>query len=216
MKQNHVYIQGLRVCVLVLSLCLPGYVRATTHIVQFGGSAGYVYAPASFTALVGDTVKWEGDFSMHPLSSTIIPANSQSWHVTSGSAFLYTITQPGTYNYQCDFHVGFGMKGSFIADGPVDLHQLTPANSKQGRHMTIGGTGRSEKPFVNFVVYRTGPVVLKIFDLQGREEATVLNRVLQEGNYTVSLDPGMTAGGPYGIRLISNSQVSTGIIYSAH
>ena len=41
---------------------------AATHTVEFGGSFGYTYSPGNFSANVGDTVMWKGDFTMHPLS----------------------------------------------------------------------------------------------------------------------------------------------------
>jgi Plastocyanin len=213
MKAYAVFTQWLRTFVLTTGLALSGNVWATTHVVQFGGSAGFAYAPASFSASIGDTVKWEGDFSMHPLSSTTIPANSQSWHVTSGTIFSYRIAVPGTYNYQCDVHFSIGMIGSFTANSSGVLNQASPIYPGPGSFMTIVATGTSVEPFVNFVVSRTGPVTLKILDLQGREIAVVINRILQEGKYTVSLGVGVKANGLYCIKLLANNQSSSETIY---
>jgi len=80
---------------------------------QFGGVLGEVYQPQNLTTGIGDTIQWQGTFASHPLSSTIIPNGAASFHVTSGTVFSYVVTQPGTYNYKCDFHGGNGMFGSF-------------------------------------------------------------------------------------------------------
>lgn len=213
MKPRAVCAQWLRTCVLAAGLALPGNIWATTHVVQFGGSLGFVYSPASFTAKVGDTVEWEGDFSTHPLSSTTIPVNSQSWLVTSGTSFRYRIAVAGTYHYQCNVHFSIGMVGSFQVDATGIRYQASPEGTGPADPMTIVSFTTSGKPHVNFVVSRAGPVTLKIFDPRGREVATVLNRILQEGTYSVSLGLEMKAGGLYCVRLIGNNPSSSGIFY---
>jgi hypothetical protein len=150
---------------------------------------------------------------MHPLSSTTIAANSQSWHVTSGTSFSYRIAVPGTYNYQCDLHFSEGMIGSFTATASGVLNQTSPVYPERRSLMTIVANGTSANPFVNFIISRTGPVTLNIFDLQGREIAVVINRILQEGKYNVSLGAGMKANGLYCIKLLANNQSSSETIY---
>ena len=54
--------------------------HATTHVVQFGGTFGFTYSPNSLNVSEGDTVQWEGDFSMHPLSSTSVPVGASSFN----------------------------------------------------------------------------------------------------------------------------------------
>jgi plastocyanin len=68
---------------------------ATTHVVQFGGSLGFVFSPKDFSATVGDTVEWEGDFSVHPLSSTTIPANAPSWQIRRERRLCTLSRSPG-------------------------------------------------------------------------------------------------------------------------
>jgi plastocyanin len=98
-------------------VAVPLTAPAVTHTVQFGGSLGNVYSPKSLTANIGDTIKWTGDFSMHPLSSTTIPASATAWHMGSGTTpFEYVIKISGTYNYKCDTHVSLGMIGSFTVN----------------------------------------------------------------------------------------------------
>ena len=77
--------------IAMLTAILPA--GATTHVVKFGGSAGLKYVPAAFAATAGDTVTWEGDFSVHPLSSTTLPAGAATWHVATGTRFTYVIKE---------------------------------------------------------------------------------------------------------------------------
>lgn len=112
MESSKPHVQGSYafVCAIVLILSATS-IRATTHVVNFGGSLGNTYSPSSFSASVGDTVQWVGSFSVHPLSSTTIPANAATWHVAAGNSFSYRIAVAGQFNYKCDVHPG--MIGSF-------------------------------------------------------------------------------------------------------
>jgi plastocyanin len=153
---------------------------ATTHIVKFGGSAGFKYVPASLSAAVDDTVRWEGDFSVHPLSSTVIPAGSESWHVSSGNTFSYVITIPGTYKYRCDLHTD--MTGEFQADMTGISHP--------GPHF---GT-------------QTTAAVMHIISLNGRKRATLPYRITQVGSFSQSSAGKPAADGIYFIKVKYNDK----------
>ena len=164
--------------IFVLLAVLTGPpLRAATHIVKFGGSAGFKYVPASFSAAIGDTIKWEGDFTVHPLSSTTIPAGSQSWHVSSGSSFSYVIAVPGVYHYKCDVHSG--MTGDFQAGATGISHpvrQIDPPNTSTTN---------------------------QIIDLAGR--AVLPKPTLRQGGYPLP-SAGKQAIGIHCIRLIFNNK----------
>ena len=72
--------------VIILSAGID--VHAATFVIQFGGSLGETYSPNTLNVLVGDTIQWMGDFSMHPLSSTSVPTGASTFHQGSGSNFL--------------------------------------------------------------------------------------------------------------------------------
>jgi plastocyanin len=57
--------------------------------VQFGGALGFHYSPEVVFISPGDTVTWQGDFSMHPLVSDdgLWPTNG------SGSQFSHSFDQ---------------------------------------------------------------------------------------------------------------------------
>ncbi len=176
---------------------------ATTHVIQFGGSLGFVYSPKDFSATVGDTVEWEGDFSVHPLSSTTIPANAPSWHNTSGTSFEYVITVPGNYNYQCDVHFSIGMVGSFEVSAAAVRQVPLSANAGNPNQVVFVDATASGNS-VSFFVPSTQFVTLEVFDLLGRRIETLVNQTKEPGTYTSVLKAGIPAHGLYFARLAGN------------
>jgi plastocyanin len=76
--------------------------------VEFGGALGFAYSPQHAFILPGDTIRWLGDFAMHPLVS-----DDGLWQqVASGTEFNFTFDQPGRYEYHCASHDELGMNGS--------------------------------------------------------------------------------------------------------
>lgn len=77
--------------------------------------ANFSFTPASFTATVGDTIKWIWVSGTHTTTSTSVPAGAATWDnpiTSSSTSFEYIITTPGTYNYWCSIHTT-AMEGSF-------------------------------------------------------------------------------------------------------
>ncbi len=86
----------------------------------------YKFTPDSFDCNVGDTITWHytGGFGHEPASTTI-PNGAATWtvDVNSGSPDAsYVVTVSGTYNYVCNFHIGDGMVGKFIAHPAVSTN----------------------------------------------------------------------------------------------
>jgi plastocyanin len=186
---------------------------STTHVVQFGGSFGFAYSPKTFSASVGDTVEWNGDFGMHPLSSTTIPAGAPTWHNATGTKFLYVITVTGTYNYQCDVHAGLGMVGSFEASGSAVRETGQYGRAGQtfaGRavHMIAAPQAAAE-----FTIPHAAFVKIEIFDERGRAVTTPVQRMFDAGAFRVPINPRLAAG-PYFARLSVDGTeiVGTGMI----
>jgi plastocyanin len=179
---------------------------ATTHMVQFGGSLGLAYSPSNFSAKVGDTVKWEGDFSIHPLSSTTIPANAVSWQMGSGSSFIYVITVPGTYNYHCDIHFSLGMTGSFTAsDASVWQNGLFTKTGRTNHVMFVDASSHGN-PSISFFVPSAGLVTLEVFDLLGHKVATPVNQIKAAGTYEVFLKSEIPVHGLYFLKLAGDGE----------
>ena len=182
---------------LLASLLLAGEgTWAATQVVNFGGALGLVFSPKSFTARVGDTVKWVGDFTMHTTTSTSVPTGAATWNFGPGAftTFSYAIKVAGAYNYECAIHVALGMVGSFTA-GPSSVIDIAPSPIVE-RTAIIGGTVTG-KSYIRFNVSGTRRVSLSIMDLQGRALATIMDRSLTAGTYSVPLNGAIKAKGVY-------------------
>jgi plastocyanin len=176
-------------------------VHATTYIIMFGGSLGDAYSPKSLNASVGDTIQWEGDFSVHPLSSTSVPAGAASFHHTSGGIFAYHITVAGTYQYQCDVHASLGMTGSFTAlvTGIEDSRaSLRPGAFKLDQNYPNPFNPTTmisfDLPFQSFVS-------IKVYNLVGQEVATIVNENMPAGSYARIWNAASVPSGVYFYRL---------------
>ncbi|MBE51063.1 MAG: hypothetical protein CMP51_05165, partial [Flavobacteriales bacterium] len=105
---------------LILSLIFSfNSFSQTSHMILVGGSAD-VFTPSSITVNVGDTVNFHNIGGYHNVNGnqTIYPNNPISFEgPASGipwqSNWWYStvFSVPGTYDYQCDPHVGMGMIG---------------------------------------------------------------------------------------------------------
>lgn len=196
-------LQAYGIAVVALLVCLfTENSFAMTHVVMFGGSLGFVYSPSSFSAKVGDTVKWEGAFGTHPLSSTTIPASAASWHMASGGSFSYVITAAGTYNYYCDLHFSLGMMGSFTATAATGIDARMVTSPEHFSMNTVTVQGRN---MVQFYVPDAGTITLKLFDLTGREISTVLSRPLPAGVHEAAI--GNFPAGLYFLKLFAGGDI---------
>ncbi|HUI93470.1 MAG TPA: plastocyanin/azurin family copper-binding protein [Chitinivibrionales bacterium] len=174
---------------------------AAIQVVQFGGNLGFVYSPSNFTATVGDTVQWIGDFSVHPLSSTTIPTGAQSWHNGGGTSFQYVIKVAGTYHYQCDVHFSIGMTGSFTANGSGVKNLGQNGRSLQNGVFLLVNTGNPRMPSITYGVPQAGPVRVEVFDLLGNSMSLAVFRRQEAGMHSVPLDARFFPAGIYFVRL---------------
>ncbi|HMD67898.1 MAG TPA: T9SS type A sorting domain-containing protein [Chitinivibrionales bacterium] len=194
----------IRTCAAVLVMVLFLMAKsgwAVTHVVQFGGNLGYVYSPSDFSAMVGDTVEWEGDFSMHPLSSTTIPTGAQSWNNTSGTTFLYVIKVSGTYHYQCDIHYSIGMIGSFEAAAAGVREGKSFGAAGKTDFVAVVKSGNIAGPELVFLLPLAGHAKIEVFDMLGRPVATVANQPFGAGTHSLALDMRRYAAGLYFVKL---------------
>lgn len=79
------------------------------------GVTNNVFTPSELTINAGDTVIWNNTEGSHNVNGTqeTYPANPESFgnSVGTGWVYSYVFTIPGTYDYQCDPHVQYGMVG---------------------------------------------------------------------------------------------------------
>ncbi len=191
---------------VVFFIAIPT-LHATTHIIQFGGTFGFTYSPNSLDVSVGDTIQWEGDFSFHPLSSTDVPPGALSFHRGSGSLFSYPVMVAGEYLYQCDNHFSIGMKGSFnatITDIRNPFLQVNNFKLEQNFPNPFNPTTK-----ISFSLPQSALVTLKVYDILGREIATLVNDKKPMGQYEVTFDGNYLADGVYFYRMQAGSFTST-------
>jgi plastocyanin len=170
---------------LLFLIAAPG-VFSTTHVIQFGGAFGYTYSPSSLTCSVGDTIKWEGDFSMHPLSSTTIPPGASTWHSGSGSTFIYVVTIAGIYHYQCDFHAGIGMIGQFTANPATGIEeQQKPESFELGQNYP---NPFNPETVISYSLPEQKAVTVKIYNASGQAIRTLFDGVRPEGRHDIVWD----------------------------
>ena len=170
---------------VIMFFAVVGTAHATTHIIQFGGSFGLTYSPNFLSISVGDTVEWEGDFITDPLSSTSVPAGAQKFYQGTGNGFTYGVTVAGSYQYQCDAHSSTGMIGSFTASS------ATGVENGEGSFRPGAFSMRQNYPnpfnpstTMSFSIASKSFVSMKVFNVIGREVATIVSEELSPGNYT--------------------------------
>lgn len=86
------------------ALAVPDVTGAVIHFVCCS------YQPSEVVVQPGESVEWDGDFSMHPLVS-----DDGLWITqTVGTQFVYTYTMTGTFDFHCAFHGPSGMVGRVV------------------------------------------------------------------------------------------------------
>ena len=139
---------------LSLLVCTVLQAKAETHVVTI---SSFQFSPANLNVVVGDVIRWEWAEGSHNTSSVTIPATAAPWTTpvsSGGFSFEYTVTAPGTYDYQCDPHAGF-MTGSFTATGvlPVTLSGFNV--TAQSRKPYLSWTTQTESNTDYFMVRRS-------------------------------------------------------------
>ena len=157
----------------------------TSHIVDV---TNIVFTPAQLTISVGDTVVWTNSEGNHNVNGTqeTYPSNPESFgnDVGVGWTFSHVFTLAGTYDYQCDPHVGGGMVGQVVVEG---------SGSEEGM-LTINFTGMT--PHVGQTLW------LLVEDRDESKELIRMTRVIEE-SFTVEI-PGIVAGNDYRVEFFAD------------
>lgn len=87
-------------------------------------ASGLSFSPNNLTINVGETVQWQNTSGTHNVNGSLATYPSNPEGFFSGSpapapwTYSFTFNTPGTYNYQCDLHVGAGMVGTITVVEP--------------------------------------------------------------------------------------------------
>lgn len=175
---------------------------AAIHTIQFEGALGLVDSSNILTVTIGDTIRWQGDFIVHPLRSTVIPAGAAAWTVTSGTQFDYPVTVLGEYNYHCNVHFGLGMTGAFIVMPVQENENINLLSASSLRLQEIEPNPAFQSGIrIQYSVPTEQNVTLSVLDLKGRKIATLAQGQRKAGFYKVDLLTCNLPSGSYVCRL---------------
>lgn len=159
----------------------------------------FTFTPSVVNAVVGDTILWTWVLGTHTTTSTNVPLGAASWDAPISSlstSFSYKITTPGSYSYDCTFHgVLFGMVGSINAVTATVTQTGTTVNSFELKQ-------NYPNPFnpattINFNIPKPENVKVNVYNILGKEIATLVEEKLNAGSYTVKFDGAKYSSGVY-------------------
>ncbi len=111
------------------------------------------------------------------------------------------------------------MSGATVVDtfgtwATSDLRDINGIGDENSLPVVFGLSQNYPNPFnptttINYSLAATSPVVLKVYDMLGREVETLVNGVQQTGTYTLSFSPKNLPSGIYYYRLTTNNFVET-------
>ncbi|MCX6162836.1 MAG: T9SS type A sorting domain-containing protein [Ignavibacteriae bacterium] len=171
-------------------------------------SGRYVLCPPANipNATVGDTIKWVWVSGIHTTTSTSIPSGADVWDAPidiASTTFIYKISAPGTYNYQCTFHTFSGMVGSFAAN-PVGIKE-TGEIAKGFKLAQNYPNPFNPSTTIKFSLPQSGFVTLIIYDISGKELKTLVNNQLSSGSYKLIMDGSDLSSGIYFYKLTAGN-----------
>ena len=85
-----------------------------------------VFEPPVLQVCKGDTVQWTSDDFGHNSQSEIIPQGAAPWKGALNESIKVTLSEKGTYIYQCAPHVFLGMVGVIIVETPTPDNEIAP------------------------------------------------------------------------------------------
>ncbi len=108
---------------------------ATIHVVE---ARNFFYSPANISVNTGDTVRFQRIEGSHPTSSTSGDWTSFVFFPLNASepTFDLVFDNPGTYNYQCDFHAAVGMIGSITVLGSPSCSTASPPTGQSSTNLS--------------------------------------------------------------------------------
>jgi plastocyanin len=187
------------VCIFAISLQMS----ATVHIVS---QVGFLFEPASFNLVVGDTVRFVRTSGTHNTSSTSVPEGAATWFsplTSSVTEFDYKVEVAGEYNYECTLHPG--QIGSFTAEvAPNSVQNVSRAAIDMNVHTSANGN------LTVRVLNASGDkATVTMLDITGREVATLHQGVIASDDFTIRQDVSVFQRGIYFVRFQEGARVST-------
>ncbi len=146
---------------------------ATEHVVDIRDMA---FAPGSLTVAVGDTVTWTNSDSM-PHTATSEDDAFDSGNLDEGQSFSFTFTEPGTYQYRCDYHSDMG--GTIVVEAAGQGQAATSAEPSAGANPDTALPGADGGMQLPTLLMGLGLVVVAISVIRLRPQ--VVARMTRQG-----------------------------------
>jgi plastocyanin len=169
--------------ILAFSLSLNAQ---TTHNVAVTSN---VFTPSQLTINVGDKVIWTNTQGSHNVngSKATYASNPESFGNSLGTNWTYefTFNTAGTYDYQCDPHVGMGMVGKVIV------------NAKSSGPYTLTVNFTSMTPHIGQTMW------LAVIDQATKKEIGRVKKVIAAAAFAIDV-PGIESGKSYNVDFYSD------------
>ncbi len=163
---------------LLLPLFLYSFLaQATVHTITV---QNFQFTPSTLAVNVGDTIKWTWVNGSHTTTSLAIPAGATPWDhamIQSSTLFLYKVTVPGVYNYNCTPHAP-NMAGSFTAAAVSGIGEIAaePVFKLKGSVVT-------EEIIIDLDIIHSAQVNIQLYNLVGRLVRTYSEERRETGTY---------------------------------
>jgi plastocyanin len=207
--------KGKLALVVAGSLCCCNLWVCSARVVNVGVSNGtdaFAFFPSTTNITVGDSVLWTWFNINHSVSNTSQLFFSKVQN--TGATFTNTFNTAGTFAYQCNIHVGFGMTGSIIVSAatPPTLAITNPTSGAVfavPANVTIRASATNGSGNVTNVQFRVGTTILTNDNLA--PFAAITNN-LAAGSYTLAAiaqdDAGLTATNSVSISVVTPVSVA--------
>jgi len=187
---------------LLFLFCIPFLgIAQNSHTIN---TSGNTFSPVNLTINVGDTVTWNNTAGFHNVNATQVtfPNNPEGFGnavAGAGWSFQWIFTMAGTYDYQCDPHVGLGMTGIIIANALAQPLTYVPDSAFEA-YLENNGMGNSIPNDSNVLTANINTITSldvtsqNISDLTGIQDFTALTHLYCGSNWSFTSSPPPIAG----------------------
>lgn len=180
--------------------------KAESTIVGIFVTNNSVFYPNNVSVEVGDTIKWitlpmeiQHTTVCDGRPGTIRPPGAAPWSspVLNLNGFYYVIQVEGFYQYKCGLegHTGI-INASLITSTTINHEVINNYSLNQNYPNPFNPTTT-----ISFSISKSTFVELKVYDLNGKELRTLINKFKPQGSYGIKFDGQNIPSGVYYYKL---------------
>jgi plastocyanin len=193
---------------LFVTAPVPG-ISQTLHVVV--ASVDMTFTPADLTINVGDTVRWENQGG--GFHNVVADDGSFTNGSASSSAWTYdkVFTTVGNFRYYCVIH---GNVGGVGMSGIIRVNSSTGVKDNVSQPDRFLVEQNYPNPFnptttIRYTIPQNGLVTVKVFNILGKELATVVHGVESAGSHEIQFDAANLTSGIYFYRIQNGNFTQT-------